>query len=92
MTYVLVTTEKRGVFFGKVVDRDDDKKTITLTEARNCIYWSEDVRGFLGLAANGPTAGCRIGPAASKLELNGVTSISECSDKAVAAWEAEPWK
>ena len=48
---VLVTTEHRGVFFGYATDPDGD--TITLRACRNAIYWSADVRGFLGLAATG---------------------------------------
>lgn len=59
---VLVTTEYRGVFFGYATETDGE--TIKLDNARNCLYWSTDVMGFLGLAATGPTAGCRIGPPA----------------------------
>lgn len=77
---VLVTTAHRGVFFGYA--ENTDGTTIKLTRARNCVYWSADVKGFLGLAANGPTNGCRIGPAAD-LELRDVTSVSEVTAAAV---------
>jgi hypothetical protein len=62
MKPVLVTTEFRGVFFG-FVDGGADKLPgeITLKNARNCIYWSADCGGFLGLAAKGPTEQCKIG-------------------------------
>lgn len=86
---VLVTTEFRGVFFGYATKTDGD--TIKLTRARNCIYWSEDVKGFLGLCSSGPTAGCRIGPPAD-IELRKVTCVAEVSDVAVAAWESQPWR
>ena len=88
---VLVTTELRGVFCGVLKDVVRADHTAALTNARNCTYWSADVRGFLGLAAKGPTSSCRIGPAAPSVFLEGVTSISLCTDNAVAAWEAEPW-
>jgi hypothetical protein len=86
---VLVTTAHRGVFFGYATDTDGD--TIALTKARNCIYWSEDVRGFIGLAANGPSAGCRIGPAAD-ITLRNITSVSEVTPEAVVKWESAPWR
>lgn len=86
---VLVTTEHRGVFFGYEESRKGN--TITLRNARCCIRWSSTVKGFLGLAATGPDASCRIGPAAPQIELLKVTSVSAVSDDAVKAWEAAPW-
>lgn len=85
---VLVTTEHRGVFFGYEEVRGEN--TIKLKRARNCLYWSADTKGFLGLAATGPTSGCRIGPAAD-VELFKVTSISDVTPEAVKAWERAPW-
>ena len=87
---VLVTTEHRGVFFGKLVENGGD--TVVLADARNCLYWSAQVKGFLGLAASGPNKGCRIGPKVLRLTRNGVTSITDCTKEAVEAWEAAPWK
>lgn len=86
---VLVTTAHRGVFFGYATETSGT--TIQLRAARNCIYWSADVKGFLGLASDGPTETCRIGPAAD-IELRDITCVAECSADAVAAWEAAPWK
>src|SRR3990167_9710521 len=86
--YVMVTTDKRGVFAGLL--KKDAGGVVTLTEARNCVYWSQDVRGFLGLAAGGPTAGCRIGPSVPEMELCGVTAIVTCTDAGRKAWEAAP--
>ena len=85
---VIVTTAHRGVFFGFATDTDGE--TIVLKRARLCVYWSADVRGFMGLAANGPTKGCRIGPAAD-VTLRNITAVLEVSAPAVKAWEAEPW-
>jgi uncharacterized protein DUF6948 len=85
---VLVTTVHRGVFFGYATETDGD--VIELKRARNCIYWSRGVKGFLGLAASGPDKDCRIGPAAD-IELRAITCIVEVSPKAVIAWESQPW-
>lgn len=86
---VVVTTEYRGVFFG-TVDSENDR-TIVLTNARNCVSWSASVRGIFGLAAAGPDGNCRIGPAVPRITLVGVTSVTDCTDSAVKAWEAGPW-
>ena len=86
---VLVTTSHRGVFFGYTTDTDG--ATIALRAARNCIYWPSDNKGFMGLAAMGPVKGARVGPAAD-IELRDITSVAECTDVAVAAWESAPWR
>lgn len=86
---VVVTTIHRGVFFGTLVSQDGDK--CLLAKARNCVYWDSVTHGFLGLAKVGPNKNCRVGPAVDQLELFGVTSISDCTPEASAAWEAEPW-
>jgi hypothetical protein len=86
---VLVTTEHRGVFFGYTTDGSGS--SVQLRRARLCIYWSADLRGFMGLATQGPNANCRIGPPADIL-LHGVTSVTDVSEAAVKAWESNPWK
>lgn len=85
---VVVTTKYRGIFFGYATDTDGD--TICLKQGRCCIYWSVDLRGFMGLAAYGPSKTCRIGPAAD-IELRGVTSVVEVTAEAAAKWAAAPW-
>lgn len=85
---VIVTTAHRGVFFGYTSQTDGE--TITLTNARNCLYWSADVKGFMGLAATGPSASCRIGPRAD-ITLRNVTAVLEVTPAAAAKWEAAPW-
>lgn len=85
---VIVTTSHRGVFFGYATDTAGDQ--VALARARNCIYWSRDVKGFMGLAANGPTSDCRIGPAAD-ITLRNITAVLEVSPAAAAAWEKAPW-
>jgi hypothetical protein len=85
---VLVTTEYRGVFFGYARDTGGD--TIKLRAARNCIYWPEKNKGFLGLANVGPVSGARVGPPAD-IELRKITCVAEVTNEAVKAWEAAPW-
>ena len=85
---VLVTTAHRGVFFGFATETGGS--TIKLRAARNCIYWPAENKGFLGLAANGPARGAKVGPAAD-IELRDITCVAECSPEAVKAWEAAPW-
>ena len=85
---VIVTTEYRGVFFGYATDTSGT--TIRLARARNCIYWSADICGFMGLASVGPGGKCKVGPAAD-VELRGITSVLEVTPEAVIRWEAAPW-
>jgi hypothetical protein len=85
---VLVTTVHRGVFFGYATDTSGP--TIKLRRARNCLYWSEDVRGFLGLASDGPSPSCRVGPAAD-IELRDITCVATVTPAAVEKWESQPW-
>ena len=85
---VLVTTSHKGVFFGYASNTDG--ATIKLRAARLCVYWSADLRGFMGLASAGPNENCKIGPAAD-IELRDITSVVEVSTKAAKKWEAAPW-
>ncbi len=86
---VVVTTAHRGVFFGYATETTGP--TIQLKRSRLCVYWSPDLRGFMGLAAKGPSASCKIGPAAD-IELRDITAVLEVTPEAVAAWEKAPWK
>lgn len=87
---VLVTTQHRGVFFG-YLDGDPSKERTRLTDSRNVVFWSTDVRGFMGLAAGGPTKGCRVGPSVPRVTLFDVTSVVECSEDAAKRFEDAPW-
>lgn len=87
---LVVTTEHKGVFFG--YGKPTSNKTIRIEQAQMCVYWSQDVHGIVGLAANGPTKDCRIGPPAPAITLQGVTSVMEVSDEAAAKWKDQPWK
>lgn len=86
---VLITTKHRGVFFG--YSSETSGESIKLRAGRMCIYWSADLRGFMGLASRGPNSDCRIGPPAD-IELRDITSVVEVSTEAAANWEKAPWK
>ena len=87
MKAVLVTTEFRGVFFGYVKNDKKLPDEITLTNARNCIYWDTACKGFLGLASSGPNSNCRIGQKVSEITLWKITSVTPVSKEAVEQWE-----
>lgn len=90
---VLITTDntKRGVFMGLIDPKDADKETLEAEEVRMAVMWSTDVKGVIGLAANGPSKNCRISPAAKKATIKGVTAVLELTDEALKAWRKEPW-
>ncbi len=82
---VIVTTAHRGVFFGYASDTDGE--TISLKRSRLCIYWSTDIRGFMGLASIGPNGNCKIGPAAD-ITLRSITAVLEVTPEAETKWNA----
>lgn len=85
---VMVTTAHRGVFFGYADETDGE--IVRLKRARLCIYWSADVKGFMGLAATGPSKSCKIGPPAD-IDLRAITAVVSVTPDAVTKWEAAPW-
>lgn len=88
---VLVTTAHRGVFFGYLVG-EPSKAHVVIDKARNVTYWDPSVRSFLGLAARGPSAKCRVSPAAGAAStLYDITGVFVCTPEAVTKFEASPW-
>ena len=88
MKPVLVTTEFRGIFFGYAKDMKKLPAEITLKNARNCLYWSSECNGFLGLASDGPNKECKIGAKVPKLTIYKITSVSPTTKKAAKKWDA----
>ena len=94
--FVVVTTDynRRGVFAGTLVKHEPDNEhgdRVVLKDARQCVYWPVGTRGVVGLASIGPKEGARVGPAAPRLELNGVTCVMDASPEAQELWEGAPW-
>ena len=85
---VLVTTVHKGVFFGYATETSG--ATIKLRAARLAVYWSADLRGFMGLASMGPNKQCKIGFPVD-MELRDITAVVECTPQAVENWERGPW-
>lgn len=92
---VIITTDKRGVFFGYVPSAAKvplgEASEVTVARARMAVYWDASVRGVLGLGVTGPGKGCRIGAAVPSLRLRGVHAVITPTAEAVAAWESAPW-
>lgn len=83
---VLVWTAHRGVIFGYT--NAPHARPITLTGARMCLYWSQDVGGVFGLAENGPTSGCRISATIESADFEDITGVARVAQKAEKAWLA----
>lgn len=86
---VIITTSHRGVFFGDLEKGTKENRTVTLTGARNAIYWAT-TKGFIELAQVGPNSKSRVGAVATSIVLHDVTSVTECTDAAASAWRLAP--
>jgi hypothetical protein len=86
---VIITTQHRGVFFGDLEKGTEESRTVTLTGARNAIYWAT-TNGFIELAQVGPNSKSKVGSVAPRIVLHDVTSVTECTASAAAAWRAFP--
>ena len=87
MKTCLITTQHRGVFFGRLAD-DADITARTLTnicDARMAIYWGT-TKGVMELANSGPTSKSRIGAPAKIDVLHDVTAVFEVSPEAEEKW------
>lgn len=83
---VLVTTQHRGVFFGYADPSKIQERSFSLQRVRCCISWASSIGGFLGLSSKGPDSNCRIGTEAVEVLLHDITSVTQCTEAAVAAW------
>jgi hypothetical protein len=88
---VVVCTEHRGVFFGLLNGSSDTDKTVSLTDAQMCVYWSAATKGVLGLASVGPQKGSRVTPVVPKLTLQAVTAVIDVTKEAEKMWRSQPW-
>lgn len=82
---VLVTTENRGVYAGRLVENDAPRRVI-LEDARVCVSWDTGHRGFLVLAVEGPAGVAEVSPAVGRIEIYGVCTVAECTEEAAEAW------
>jgi hypothetical protein len=88
---VLVTTEHRGIFFGYLIG-DITKEQVKLRAVRNVVYFDTATKGFIGLASEGPTAACRVGPpAGDESTLFDITGVFAVTERAAKRFEDAPW-
>lgn len=80
---VIVTTVHKGVFFGYAHDTKGD--SVFLEGCRMAIRFGT-TKGFMELAETGPTDSSKIS-ARADMEVRGVTSVCEVTEKAAEAWE-----
>lgn len=90
---IIVCTEYRGVFFG-YVDKFPESipQEIKLYRSKMCVYWSEKVKGIMGLAENKNLSGCKITGEIPSILLNRITAIMEVSSEAEKAWQKGNWE
>lgn len=87
MKNVLITTERRGVWFAQVAD-DADLTAKTLTDLQNtrmAIRWNT-TRGLQELCDVGPNSGSKISAPSPIHVLHNVTAVFGVSDQAAAKW------
>jgi len=76
------------IVYGTLVAKDLKNGTATLTDTRQCLYYTKETGGEAGLAAIGPQAGSRLSPKTTgAVDLVGVGMVAECSVTAIKAWE-----
>ena len=84
---VLVATSHRGVFFGYLEDDSKSPKEVKLSCLRNCIYWSQDIEGVVGLSTFGPSEKCKIGAMNHGIStVYDVTLVAPVSKEAEKKW------
>ena len=77
------------VCFGKLAEQTADK--VTLTDARQALYYDGQTGGEFGLAAHGPRGECRITAPVARAELSAFAGLlMDCAPAAVEAWTKAP--
>lgn len=87
---VVVVTNGNAIYCGWTAE--PEAEVMRLRAARQAVYYSAETHGLLGLAANGPAKGSRIGPPADIPALRNISQVIECSPEAVKTWEDAQWE
>lgn len=79
------------VFIGLCEDKA--ARPLVLLQAHMLVYWSQDTRGLGGVASNGPTRNCKIGPEISvvDMEAKSILYTFDVSTKAYSEVQKEYW-
>ena len=85
---VIVTTERRGVFYGTLDSYDEASRVAVMTDVRMAIYWGT-TRGLFELCETGPTDKSRISAPCPRARLELCEGVFDVSPDAVAAWKSQ---
>ena len=92
MKNVIIRTEKAGVFFGNIKERNGQE--VTMTNCRRLWYWS-GAASLSQLAVDGPSnpKECKFTIAVDEMTILGVIEIIPCTDEAIKSINAvKVWK
>ncbi len=91
--HAVIKTEDNCIFWGELADGCSlTSEVITLTGARQCIYFAPETRGLAGLAHSGPSQGSRVGPVVASVVLRRPDIVLEASSAARERWLAAGWE
>lgn len=88
----IVRSDKAGVFFGEIKERNGDE--VTMTNVRRIWYWS-GAASLSQLAVDGVSKpeDCKFTVYVKEMIILGVIEIIPCTEKAIKSIEgAEEWK
>lgn len=83
---VLITTERRGVFVGRLESYDEKARVAVVLDCRMAIYWGA-TNGLFQLAETGPTDKSKISAKVERVRLELCECVVDVSAAAEAAWE-----
>jgi hypothetical protein len=82
---VIITTERRGVFVGRLASYDDAARVAQIEDARMIIYWGT-TDGLFQLAATGPTPKTKPSAKVPTVRLELCECVIDVAPEAEAAW------
>lgn len=86
MRWVIVTTEKWGVFVGKLESYDPATRHATLADGRFVRRFGTKF-GVNQLAATGPTADSVLWSVSPRMRISLVTMVGECTEEAASQFQ-----
>ena len=82
---VIITTERRGVFFGDLVSYDPSTRVGVLDNVVMAMRYGT-TKGLLELADTGPTSASKLSATAPRIRLELCECVIDVSEKAGKAW------
>ncbi len=89
--FLIIITGYKEIFAGWTND-DPKADIITLTDARQVIYYTAETKGLLGLAANGPGKDSRISNVAPSVTIRQPVNVLLASPEAIDRFATIIWK